>query len=267
VRISGELRRRTVAVTHVPSPRLPEGERTYVDSAAISYERALKQHARYREALRDCGVTVQLLDVNRELPDSVFVEDTAIVLDEVAVMMPMGVESRRGEPPAIEQALRRYRSIERIELPATIEGGDITRVGRTLFVGRSSRTNAAGIEALRVIAARFGYDTIGVRLRDCLHLKTACTALPDDRLLINPSWVDVDDLRGFSVIGVPKDEPWAADILSIGQTVCMAASFPRTAELVSTLGFDVRPIDLSEFAKAEGGVTCLSLVFEALVPA
>jgi dimethylargininase len=257
------MARRTIAITHVPSPRLEQGERTYIESTAISYERAVAQHARYREVLRACGAEVIVLDANRDLPDSVFVEDTAIVLDEIAVITPMGVESRRGEPPAIEAALRAYRPIERVTLPATLEGGDVTRVGRTLLVGRSSRTNDGGIEALRSIAKPFGYETIGVRLRDCLHLKTACTALPDDRLLINPVWLHLEDLRGLPTVDVPNEEPWAADILSIGRTVCMAAAFPRTAALIQSLGFDVQRIDLSEFAKAEGGVTCLSLVFDA----
>jgi dimethylargininase len=254
---------RTIAITHLPSPRLEDGERTFVDAAPISYERALQQHEKYRDVLRMCGAEVLVLDANRDLPDSVFVEDTALVLDEVAIVTPMGVESRRGEPPAIEAALRAYRPIERIRLPATLEGGDVTRVGRTLLVGRSSRTNAEGIDALREIAGPFGYETFGVRLRDCLHLKTACTALPDGRLLVNRPWLHVEDLHGLPTVDVPADEPWAADILSIGDTVCVAAAFPRTAELVSRLGFGVREIDLSEFAKAEGGVTCLSLVFDS----
>jgi len=254
---------RTIAITHVPSPQLEKGERTYIETTPISYARAVEQHARYREVLRECGAEVILLDANRDLPDAVFVEDTAIVLDEVAVITPMGVGSRRAEPPAIEAALRAYRPIKRVMLPATLEGGDVTRVGRTLLVGRSSRTNDEGIDALRSITEPYGYETFGVRLRDCLHLKTACTAPPDDRLLINPAWLHVEDLRGLPTIDVPIEEPWAADILSIGRTVCMGTAFPRTAALVETLGFSVQRIDLSEFAKAEGGVTCLSLIFQA----
>ena len=207
-----------------------------------------------------------LLDINRELPDSVFVEDTSIVLDEVAIIAPMGVASRRGEPPAIESELRKYRDIERMELPATFEGGDVTRVGRTLLVGRSARTNAAGIRALTEMAGRFGYDVCPVRIDNCLHLKSACTALPDGRLLINPAWVVATDLAAFGVMDIAPDEPFAADVLSLGRTVCMAAAFPRTAERVAALGFDVRAVDLTEFAKVDGGVTCLSLVFDTSAP-
>src|ERR1051325_3111555 len=243
---------RTIALTHVPSPRIEAGERTYVGNAPINYTRAMEQHARYRQVLWDSGAEVKLLDINREHPDSVFIEDTAIVLDEVAISASMGVESRRGEPSGIEPALRPHREIVRVELPATIEGGDVTRVGRTLLVGASTRTNAAGIAALPEIGRRLGYTTTAVRIRDCLHLKTACTALPDGRLLFNPSWVDADDLRGLQLIGVPKEEPWAADVLSIGETVCLPTDFPRTAERVTGFGFDVRTGVCWEFANAEG---------------
>jgi len=258
------VRSPTIAITHVPSPRIDNGERTYVGQSAIDYPRALDQHARYREVLRDCGADVRLLDANRDFPDSVFVEDTAIVLDEVAIVTPMGTASRRGEPPAIERELRQHRDdVQRIELPATIEGGDVTRVGRTLFVGVSTRTNARGIESLAAVAGRFGYRTVPVRIHECLHLKSACTVLPDQRLLVNPEWLELRDLQRVSMLAVPAEEPRAADVLSIHDMVCVAAAFPRTAELLDKLGFEVRPVDLSEFAKAEGGVTCLSLVFEA----
>src|SRR5215475_6079577 len=138
-----------LAITHVPSPNLQAGERTYVGHTPIDAALALAQHGRYQDALRSCGASVITLDDNRALPDCVFVEDTAIVLDEVAVMMSMGATSRRGEPAAIEAALRNYRPIERVELPATIDGGDVVRAGRALYVGLSARTNAAGIAALR----------------------------------------------------------------------------------------------------------------------
>src|SRR5690349_2597819 len=136
---------RLIGITHVPSPQLQDGERTYVEESRVDYALAIEQHRAYCDALRACGVDVHTLDVNRSMPDCVFVEDTAIVLDEVAVMMSMGAESRRGEPAGIERALRAYRDIERIALPATIDGGDVVRSGRSLYVGESQRTNAAGI--------------------------------------------------------------------------------------------------------------------------
>jgi dimethylargininase len=254
--------RSTIAITHHPSPRMQEGQRTYVDrEAVVDMERARSQHERYRALLADCGAEVRVLDVNTNHPDAVFVEDTAVVLDEVAVMMSMGAASRRAEPAGIEPELRKYREIQRVQLPATIDGGDVFRVGGMLFVGRSERTNAAGIDRLTEIGRRYGYEVAGVRMHDCLHLKSGCTPLPDGRLLVNPAWIETSDLEGFRLVPVPAEEAFSADVLSIDQRVLMAAAFPRTAELVTSLGFEVRTLDLSEFAKVEGGVTCMSLVF------
>src|SRR5438876_3006563 len=170
-----------IALTHVPSPNMEHGQRTYVARIAIDYARAVRQHEQYCSMLRTCGLEMITLDVNRGLPDCVFVEDTAIVLDEAAVLASLGIGSRRAEPAGIEPVLRKYREIQRIEQPATIEGGDVLRVGRTLLVGLSSRTNAAGVSAFRAIIGRYGYSVVPVRVRQCLHLKTACTALPDER--------------------------------------------------------------------------------------
>lgn len=211
--------------------------------------------------LRECGADVRILDTNRDLADCVFVEDTAIVLDEVAVLASMGAESRRAEPAGVEPELRKYREVRRIEAPATIEGGDVLRVGRQLLVGLSSRTNPAGVDALEAIVRRWSYDVVPVPVRRCLHFKTACTALPDQRLLVNPEWVDVQHLQRFELVFVPETEPWAANAALVGGKVCIAADHVRSAEQIRKLGFDVRTVDLSEFAKAEGGVTCLSILF------
>jgi dimethylargininase len=162
----------------------------------------------------------------------------------------------------IEPELRKYRELHRMEPPAMIEGGDVLRVDRTLFVGVSSRTTLAGVQAFEAIVKRYGYRVLPVRVGRCLHLKTACTALPDDRLLVNPSWLDGQCLDGFEKIPIPEDEPWAANILRIGNAVCIAAEHVRTANLLRDCRFDVRTVPLSEFAKAEGGVTCLALVFD-----
>lgn len=227
---------RLIGITHVPSPELQHGERTYVDLERVDYSLALEQHAAYCNALRACGVDVVTLDVNRDMPDCVFVEDTAIVLDQVAVMMSMGAESRRGEPAGIEPALRPYRDIERILLPATIDGGDVVRSGRTLYVGESPRTNAAGIAALRELVRRYGYNVIGVPVLKCLHLKTACSALPDGRLLVNREWIDVAPLPTSRLVDVPATEPWAGDVLVIGNQIIASGAFPKTAALLERRG-------------------------------
>ena len=252
-----------VAITHVPSPRLQAGERTYAGRDAIDFGLALIQHAAYEDRLRWCGARVVQLEVNRELPDCVFVEDTAIVLDEVAVMMSMGADSRRGEPAGIEQELRKYREIQRVVLPATIDGGDVVRSGRALYVGESPRTNTAGIAALRDIVRRYGYTVTPVPVRECLHLKSACSALPDGSFLVNRNWIDVSPLPSARLAQVPPKEPWAGDVLVIGERIIVADSCPGTADTLRTRGWSVIPAPISEFAKAEGGVTCMSLVFTA----
>lgn len=250
-----------IAITHAPSPALQEGERTFVDRAPIDFRLAVEQHAEYCRLLRYWGAEVVTLDVNAAYADSVFIEDVAIVFDEAAVLTSMGTPSRRGELAGVEPVLRQHRSLFRIELPATVEGGDVLRVGRTFLVGLSSRTNAAGVESFAGIVRRFGYDVRAVPVHECLHLKTSCTALPDGRLLVNPAWIDQSALAGCEWVRIPADEPWAANVALVGDSVWIAADHVRTAEMIAKLGFHVQPVDISEFAKAEGGVTCLSLLF------
>jgi len=249
-----------IALTHLPSPFMAACQRTYVPAEAINLELARRQHADYCRALADCGAQVRTLDVNSAYPDCTFIEDTAIVLDEVAILCPMGTDSRRAEAAGVESVLRDYRDVVKIDLPATLEGGDVLRVGRRLLVGLSSRTNAAGITALAAVASRHGYDVRAVSVLDCLHLKTACSALPDGRLLINRNWIDVSPLGGFELVYAPHAESWGANVALIGETVLAAAAHSQTNEFIRRHGFTTITIDLSEFAKAEGGVTCLSLL-------
>jgi dimethylargininase len=249
-----------LALTHTPSPRINDAERTFIGHETIDCDQAIRQHSGYCRMLERCGLKVRTLDVNRHLPDSVFIEDTAIVLDEVAVLASMGVESRRAEPAGIEPALREYRQVYHLEGGATLEGGDVLQVGRTLLVGLSSRTNLAGVRGLEAIVRRHGYRVIPVTIRQCLHLKSACTALPDGNLLVNPIWLDIPALVSFDFVPVPEEEPGAADILSIGGRVCIPAENVRTTEYIRQRGFEVETCELSEFAKADGGITCLSLL-------
>jgi dimethylargininase len=257
-------RREMLALTHVPSPHLDSGQRTHIARVSIDYDLAVWQHGEYCRMLRTCGADVHTLKVNEDLPDSTFIEDTAVVLDEVAVLASLGTEARRSELPGIEPELSKYRSVHRIAASAALEGGDVLRLGRTLFVGLSSRTSPAGAQALEAIVTRYGYRILPVPVDRCLHLKTACTALPDGSLLVNPSWLDPEALLGFEQVRIPADEPWAANTLRVGNTVCLAAEHMQTADLLRRRGFDVRTTPLSEFAKAEGGVTCLALLFRAL---
>jgi dimethylargininase len=248
-----------LAITHRPSPQMADCLLTYVDRSLIDYDCALAQHATYCDALRAWGVEVRTLDGNGHLPDCTFVEDTAVVLDEMAVIGRPAAAARREETVLVEAELRALRPIERVAAPATLEGGDVLRVGRTLLVGLSSRTSPAGAAALEGIARRFGYSIRTVAVRGCLHLKTACTALPDGRLLVNPDWIDVEEVGDFEVVTVPEDEPFGGNVICLGERVFAAAEHRRTADLIRGLGFELRTVELDEFAKAEGGVTCLCL--------
>jgi dimethylargininase len=251
-----------LALTHAPSPNLDACELTHQARVPIDHALAVRQHADYCAMLRDCGAEVRKLTANLAFPDSVFIEDTAIVLDEIAMLASMGAKSRRLEPAGIEPELRRYREVVRINPPATIEGGDVLRVGRKLLVGVSSRTNRAGLGALAAIARPHGYEVVPVRVTGCLHLKSAVTALPDGSLLANPKWLDTGSLGGFAMVAVDAAEPSAANVALVDGGVCIAAAYPRTADLIRSRGFPVATADLSEFAKAEGCVTCLSLLLQ-----
>ena len=232
--------------------------RTHAAHEAIDVERAMSQHENYRRALSLAGAEVRTLNANRAHPDAVFVEDNAIILDEIAVITSMGAESRRDEPRAIEAALVPFRRIERIELPATIEGGDVVRCEKTLFVGRTERTNDAGIAALRALVEPYGYGVVPVEVRDCLHLKTACTALPDGALLLNPEWVP--GFGGSEIVHVAPEEPHAANVVSVEGHAIMSSAYSRTAAIVAKHARSVITVDLSEFAKGDGCATCLSLL-------
>ena len=247
-----------IAITHLPSPEMGQCQLTHLERVPINSALASRQHEDYRAALATCGAIVVVLDTNLAHPDCVFVEDTAIVLDEVAIVTPMGTAARAAEPAGIEPELRKHRKIVRIERPASLEGGDVLRLGRTLYVGCSGRTNMAGVVALQQAVERFGYRVVPTSVTGCLHLKTAATALPDDSLLVNPDWLSHDAFLGIERINVV--EPWSANVVRIGTNVIASAAYPRTIELLRERGITVQTVNLSEFAKAEGAVTCLSLL-------
>lgn len=236
-------------------------ELEYQQRQPIDVEEAAEQHRCYQQFLREAGARVIVLPADPRFPDSVFVEDPAVVLDEIAIMTRMGALSRRGEGQAIAEALAQFRKVTRITEPATVEGGDVMRVGKTLFVGHSRRTNNQGIEQIAAIAMPFGYRVVAVQVAQCLHLKSACSPLDDSTILANRAWLPENPFAGFQMIEVPPEEPAAANVLRIGDTVLNAASFPRTAEMLHRLGFNVRTIDISELQKAESALTCSSLVF------
>jgi dimethylargininase len=224
---------------------------------------ARRQHAVYEQALREAGCEVRQLVEQPEQPDSVFVEDTVIALDEVAVLTRPGAASRRGEVASMAAALEGVRKLLRIEAPGTLDGGDVLRLDRVLYAGASARSNAEGIAQLGRMLAPFGYRVEAVRLRDCLHLKTAVTQVASGRLLLNPAWVDAGAFPGWEAVAVDPAEPHAANAVLVGEAVIYPASCPRTAERLRRLCIDVRSVDISETEKAEGGVTCCSVILDA----
>lgn len=252
----------TIALTRAVSPSLAHCELTHIDRLAIDVERARLQHRAYEDALRRLGISVVALDAEPNLPDSVFVEDTAVVLDEVAIMTRPGAISRRAEVQTIAQALAPYRRLAWIVEPATLDGGDVLRVGKTLYVGLSTRSGAAGIQALAAIVEPHGYRVQGVALSGCLHLKSAVTSIAADRLLINPTWVDPRAFDNASFVEVDPREPFGANALRIGEALIYPATFPRTLERIAQFVRTIEQVDVSELAKAEGAVTCCSLVIE-----
>ena len=250
------------AVLRRPAQSLVNCELTYLAREPISHVGTLGEHATYAAVLRAAGVEVVILPALEAFPDSVFVEDAAVVLDEVAVLTRPGALSRQAEPDLIASTLAAYRPLRVIAEPATLEGGDVLRIGRRLYVGQSTRTNAAGAAALAAIAAPLGYTVTPVRVPGALHLKTACTALDEGTLLANPAWVDLEPFAEMAVLPVPPEEPWGANVLTVGATRLVNAGCPRTLELVAEAGYPVMALPLEEFSKAEAGLTCLSLVFE-----
>ena len=251
----------THAITRAVGPSLVDCALTFLDRQPIDLARAEAQHAAYNEALRLAGTVVEVLPANAALPDSVFVEDTAVVLDEVAVVTRPGTPLRQREVQSISAALSTYRKLMRIVAPATLEGGDVLRLGRDFYVGISSRTNGAGFSQFASIVRAFGYRATPIEVKGCLHLKTAVTALDAETLLVNPSWIDAAALPVVRLLVVPPDEPFGANALVVNGVVHLSARSKRTKELVERSGFSVSALDVSEFEKAEAGLTCLSLIF------
>ena len=250
------------ALTHEVSPRIVNCELTFIDRSPIDLGLAKYQHDNYCLMLEKLGVGVERLYENGSYPDSCFVEDTAIVVEELAVICSMGVASRRGETRLIERELSRYRKTAHIRLPATIEGGDVLRMGKKIFVGQTLRTNGQGIEELSKLLSPYGYTIVAVRTKGSLHLKSTCTAIDDETLFVNPEWVELDRLSEFNLVRTPPEEPDSANVLRVGPVVCVQAGFPRAAELISRFVERVEIIDTSELRKAEAGLTCSSIIFQ-----
>jgi len=251
------------AMTREVSSALRNCELNFIPRQPIDLEKARAQHHAYEELLRGLGAQVISLPEEPELPDSTFVEDPAIVLDELAVICPLGSETRRKEAPLLATALEKYRRLAHVKLPARLEGGDVLRIGKKVFVGLTKRTNPEGIRQLAVLLEKFGYDVTAVPVTGCLHLKSAVTYLGRNTLLANRAWFDAKRLTGFAWVDVDPAQPHAGNALALGDAVIFPLSFPKTREKIEAHGFRVLPLDIGELQKAESGLTCSSLIFEA----
>jgi len=250
-----------IAITREVSRSIAQCELTHLSRVQIDLELARSQHQRYQQALAELGCEVVSLEEQPELPDSVFVEDVAIVLDECAVITRPGADSRRPESDSIARKLSEYRKLVYIEAPGTLDGGDVLRVGKTLFVGLSGRSNRAAIDQLRALIAPYGYTVKAAEVSGCLHLKSAVSQAAENTLLVNPRWVNPADFGDFEWLEIDPAEEYAANTLLIGKSIIYPTSFPRTRQLLEQRGIRVVAVEVSELQKAEGAVTCCSLVF------
>jgi dimethylargininase len=249
------------AITRAVSPAIVHCELSFIDRKPIDLAIAQQEHHAYELLLAKLGARLVSLPAEPGLPDSMFVEDPAIVLDELAVILPLGTESRRPEAPSLAQALSKFRKLAYVSLPGTLEGGDVLHIGRKLFVGLTRRSNAEGIRQLAAILAPHNYEVVAVPVTGCLHLKSAVTHLGRNILLANRSWINTGAFAGHEWIDVDPAEPHAANALAIGGTIIFPASFPRTRARIEACGFHVTSLDISELQKAESGLTCSSLLF------
>jgi dimethylargininase len=252
-----------VAITRGVSARIGACELTHLERNAIDVDLARAQHRAYEGALAQLGCRVDSQPALDDLPDSVFVEDVAVVLDEIAIVTRPGAESRRPEAALIAPALANYRRVTFIQSPGTLDGGDVLRIGRRLFVGQSGRSNESGIEQLRAVAWPYGYTVTAVPVRGCLHLKSAITEVAPGVVLANPEWIDEAAFGHVTVIHVDPGEAYGANGLLVGGRLIYPESFPATRRRLEDAGVDVVTLDVSELQKAEGAVTCCSLVFSA----
>jgi dimethylargininase len=248
------------AITRGVSQSLGNCELSYLSRQRIDVARAAGQQRLYEQKLVQLGVRVHSLPAHEDLPDCVFVEDPAVVFEECAVLT-MGIESRRRERESLARFLSDFRALKSLSEPARLEGGDVLRVGRTLYVGDSGRTNEAGRAQLQKILLPFDYEVRAVSVHGCLHLKTGCSYLGRGLMLVNSAWVDAAPFADFELLEVPQAEPWAANVLVIGETVLLPEGFPQTRALIEQRGFQVETIDVSELMKAEAGLTCMSIIF------
>ena len=251
-----------IAITREVSPRFNECEITHIDRTTIDLDIALAQHHEYVKVLKTLVCNVIELPAEADLPDSVFVEDTAFILPEAAIITRPGADSRKPETDSIVRALKPLIKLVYVREPATVDGGDVLVLGKKIYVGLSTRSNQEAIDQLNKALGEYGYVVTGVQLHDCLHLKSAITRVDDTTLLINKRWVDTHHFENFDWIEVDPAEPFAANCLPIVESIIFPTAFPKTRAKLEERGYKIVTVDVSELAKAEGALTCCSLIIQ-----
>jgi dimethylargininase len=251
-----------IAITREVSRSIVDCELTHLERVPIDLENARRQHHAYQAALQMLGVEVHALPEEPDLPDAVFVEDTAVVLDECAVITRPGADSRKPESESITRALAPYRTLYTVQAPGTVDGGDVLTVGKDIWVGLTERSNRAAIDQMQTFLKPYGYTVRGVSVTGCLHLKSAVTQAAENTLLINPNWVRKEDFPGMQFIDADPSEPYAANVLLVGGTPIYQPAFPKTLARLEAAGIHPVLVDASELAKAEAALTCCSLIFK-----
>ncbi|QNO14696.1 N(G),N(G)-dimethylarginine dimethylaminohydrolase [Alkalicella caledoniensis] len=248
-------------ITRKPSKSMVHGITT-VNLGKPDYEKALLQHSEYVKALKGCGVNTIELEANEDYPDSCFVEDTALLTKKCAIITNPGAESRKGEEKEISEVLKDfYDNIEVIKNPGTVEGGDIMMVGDHFYIGLSARTNEEGARQMISFLEKYGYTGSTVPLKEFLHLKTGVSYLGNNNLLATGEFLDSTEFREFNIIEVSKDDDYSANCIWVNGKVLVPKGFKNTRDAIIKAGYDVIELDMSEFQKLDGGLSCLSLRF------
>jgi dimethylargininase len=251
------------ALVRRPSKNFTQALSEHPEATSINFQKAQQQHAAYCEALQTAGLTVEVLEPLDDFPDSVFIEDNAVILEGRAVLCSMKAVSRQGEVSFLAEALQSRLPVLHLQAPVFIDGGDILQTDDTLFVGQSQRTSAEAIEALQSLTSK---QVVPVRVKQGLHLKTSVSTLGKNLLVINPSHIETEPFRSLEWIEVDEEEAYAANCLSVGNYVILPAGFPKLEQRIQQQGFKTLPVEMSEFQKADGGVTCLSLLAHHPIP-
>ena len=250
----------STAIVRQPGSDLSACELSYQQREPVDAQRLADQHAAYVAALRSAGLNVIILPALADFPDGVYVEDVAIVLDEVAILTRPGALSRRGEVEPMAEVLEPLRTCLSMQEPSTLDGGDVCLHDGVLYVGQGARTNHAGLKELAHLVLEHGYRVKAVELGDCLHLKSALSSLPDGRILVNRDWLSLSRVEHSGIIEAHPSEPCGANVLAVGEHLICSSAYPRTNERLSEEGFDLLEVDLSEVHKMEAAVTCPSLI-------